>query len=286
MKKEKLLKYLRISLLLPLFLVSLFILFSFTINQSSAKSSSQLTYHTSILSSTEFSLKNIESAYLGILAVGDSNLRIVLIISKSLLIENNLEAILISIDQGGSMIPASSVIYDKANLIINFNNIKARITILSNVEDKLKTIFQLGSFKTELIFSKIPGSQEPLPFFLRFDDRGSGLDNNIFLNSDIFDFVSDLVCQINYLKSLDFIDSSRIGVLCHSEGGLISFILASNYSDDISFIISLAGPVLRGDKILLLQQQAIAKASNIKEKEIKKMIDINTSLYELVIKHK
>lgn len=67
-----------------------------------------------------------------------------------------------------------------------------------------------------------------------------------------------------------FIDSSIIGVLDHSEGGLISFILASNYSDDVNFIISHARPVLRGDKILLLQQQAIAKASNIKEKKIKK----------------
>lgn len=60
MKKEKLSKYLRTSLLLELFLVSLFILFSFTINELSAKSSSQLTYHTSILSSTESPLKNIE----------------------------------------------------------------------------------------------------------------------------------------------------------------------------------------------------------------------------------
>lgn len=200
-----------------------------------------------------------------------------MIISISLFIENNLEAILISIDQVGSMISASSVIYDNPNLIKNFNYIKSRITIFSNVEYKLKTIFQHSSFKTELIFSKIPGPQEPSPFFeyeqknvtiknkviilngtltipsnksflnegkfpaiilitgsglrnrdeeilrhkpflvisdfliklgfaiLRFDDRDTGLDINIFSNSDIFDFVGDLICQINYLKSLYFI---------------------------------------------------------------------------------
>ncbi len=340
MKKESLsiFKFLFLFLLLFIFSFSLSTFFSFDLNQQS--------------------LTDIEGAYLGTLSLGSSDLRLALVISKNLFIKDKLDAILISIDQGGSMIPASYVKYEDSNLIVSFDSIKAKIIILNKNENNLKTIFQQGSFKTELVFAKIPRPQQPIPPYeyeekevtldngdvilngtltipvnnslskdgkypaiilitgsgaqnrdeeifghkpflvisdfltklgfvvLRVDDRGVGIDSKIISESDTFDFVSDAICQINYLKSCDFVDSSKIGALGHSEGGLISFILASEYSEDISFIISLAGPALKGDNLLLLQQEAIARASQVKEKDIKKMLEINSALYQAVLNHK
>ncbi len=121
---------------------------------------------------------------------------------------------------------------------------------------------------------------------LRVDDRGVGKDINLFSNADSFDFLTDCIAQLNFLKTLDFVDKNRIGIIGHSEGGLISFLAASKFSSDFSFIISLAGPSQRGDKLLLTQQELIAKALSMKESDIKKMLQINSSFFELIIKYK
>lgn len=138
-----------------------------------------------------------------------------------------------------------------------------------------KPFLVLSDFLTKLGFA-----------VLRMDDRGVGFDINLIANSTTFDFVEDIHSAIDFLKTQEFVDNKRIGVLGHSEGGLISYILASKYPDDIDFIISLAGPSLRGDKILLAQQELIGRVSGMKENDIKKMLQINSALYEAVIKYK
>ena len=55
--------------------------------------------------------------------------------------------------------------------------------------------------------------------------------------------------QVAYLKSRNEIDATKIGLIGHSEGGLIAPMVASD-SEDVDFIVMLAGPGIRGDKIL------------------------------------
>ncbi|HEY5511243.1 MAG TPA: hypothetical protein VIK10_09465 [Prolixibacteraceae bacterium] len=52
-----------------------------------------------------------------------------------------------------------------------------------------------------------------------------------------------------------------MGIAGHSEGGIIAPMVASR-SKDINFIVMLAGTGLRGDKILLLQQELITRAES------------------------
>ena len=67
------------------------------------------------------------------------------------------------------------------------------------------------------------------------------------------DFASDVESAVNYLMTRDEIIKSKIGLIGHSEGGLIAPMVAVN-SKDVSFIVLLAGTGIPGDKLLLLQQ--------------------------------
>ncbi len=86
-----------------------------------------------------------------------------------------------------------------------------------------------------------------------------------------------------YLKTRKEIKKNKIGLIGHSEGGLIAPIVASK-SKDVNFIVLLAGTGIQGDKLLLLQQELIAKANGVSEAEIEKTIQNNAKAFEIVVK--
>lgn len=77
---------------------------------------------------------------------------------------------------------------------------------------------------------------------LHFDKRGIGPSEGDWHKTDFYGRADDAKAAIDYLKTLPQIDSARIGVIGHSQGGWISQILASKYPQDIKFAVSLAGP--------------------------------------------
>ncbi len=87
------------------------------------------------------------------------------------------------------------------------------------------------------------------------------------------------------MKTRKEINKQKIGLVGHSEGGIIAPMVASK-SEDVSFIVLLAGTGIRGDKLLLLQQASIAKASGVAEAEIDKAMETNTKLFDLVVNSK
>jgi uncharacterized protein len=104
---------------------------------------------------------------------------------------------------------------------------------------------------------------------LRVDDRGIGKSTGSFSRSTSKDFEGDVLAGIAYLKSLSEIDSHRIGLVGHSEGGLIAP-LAAVESPDVAFIVMMAGPGLTGEQILYLQGALIAKAEGVSDDMIAK----------------
>lgn len=104
---------------------------------------------------------------------------------------------------------------------------------------------------------------------LRFDDRGVGDSEGNFSSATTEDFATDVMAAIQYLKTRKEIDSENIGLIGHSEGGLISFMLASRYPDDISFIVSLAGMAVDANTLLKKQRQLLAEAQGL-PKELQK----------------
>jgi len=78
---------------------------------------------------------------------------------------------------------------------------------------------------------------------IRYDDRGVGKSTGIHMKSTSKDFASDTRAVVEYAKSLPNIEHSKIGIIGHSEGGMIAPMVASEYSD-LGFIVSLAGAAL------------------------------------------
>lgn len=116
---------------------------------------------------------------------------------------------------------------------------------------------------------------------LRFDDRGVGESTGSFHTALTTDFAKDVQAGIEYLKTRKEINKNKIGLIGHSEGGLIAPIVASS-SKDVAYIVLLAGPGIQGDKLLLLQKELLERKMGVSESEIQKGKELYKGAYELV----
>lgn len=120
---------------------------------------------------------------------------------------------------------------------------------------------------------------------LRFDDRGTAKSTGNFSTATTQDFSRDVIAAVNYLMTRKEINHSKIGLIGHSEGGLIAPIVAAE-DKDVAFIVLMAGPGIPGDSILILQSELIQKAEGRPEDEIDKSLRINRKIYSMIIKSK
>lgn len=120
---------------------------------------------------------------------------------------------------------------------------------------------------------------------LRFDDRGTAKSQGDFKSSTTQDFMIDALAAVDYLTTRKEVDKSKIGMIGHSEGGLIAPLAAVN-SDRLSFIVMLAGPGMPGRDILIMQSELIARAEGENEDRIKEDLRFNTELYDLILREK
>lgn len=86
---------------------------------------------------------------------------------------------------------------------------------------------------------------------LRYDDRGAGKSTGDAVNGTTENNMKDALAAVDYARGTG--KFGRTGVLGHSEGGAIAFMLAARGKAD--FIVSMAGPGVRGDSILLAQNR-------------------------------
>jgi hypothetical protein len=100
---------------------------------------------------------------------------------------------------------------------------------------------------------------------LRVDDRGKGKTSagNI-MTVTTADFAKDASAELDYLKARPEVDTGKIGLLGHSEGGMIATMLAAQRKD-IAFIISFAGPGVSNLELMLAQNDAILKQQDLGE---------------------
>ena len=101
---------------------------------------------------------------------------------------------------------------------------------------------------------------------LRYDDRGCGGSAGVFADATTADFATDAATAVQFLRDKGF---TKVGVLGHSEGGTIAFMLAGAETPDSGtpdFIISLAGMADRGDSTLLRQTAKMLELQGAPEK--------------------
>ena len=118
---------------------------------------------------------------------------------------------------------------------------------------------------------------------LRYDDRGTAQSEGDFKAATSADFATDVESAIEYLKTRKEIDKKQIGLIGHSEGGIIAPMVA-NKSKDVAFIVLLAGTGLPGDQILLSQQRLIGKASGVRDELLQENELINKKAFDVVKK--
>jgi len=120
---------------------------------------------------------------------------------------------------------------------------------------------------------------------LRYDDRGVGKSQGNYATSTTADLATDAEAAFNFLKNNTNISLKAIGLLGHSEGGLIAPIVAAS-NPGVSFIVSLAGPGLTGEQIILRQAQDIGRLSGMTEDALKESYETNKKLYAVLKKEK
>ncbi|WP_296385432.1 alpha/beta fold hydrolase [Winogradskyella sp.] len=115
---------------------------------------------------------------------------------------------------------------------------------------------------------------------LRFDDRGHGESTGDFGNATTEDFSKDVLSAIAYLKTRKEIDIKNIGLIGHSEGGIIAP-LAANNSKDVAFMVLLASTGISGTELSVMQSKTLrdfpVKDEVAFEKNTRKAIAIVTS---------
>lgn len=116
---------------------------------------------------------------------------------------------------------------------------------------------------------------------LRYDDRGVGKSTGDYTEATTADLSTDAMAAVSLLKTIPAVDSDRIGLAGHSEGGIIASMVASQ-SGDIAYIISLAGSGVGGDSILMLQTQALGEASGMDKDQLCKVAGVNRKIYDAV----
>lgn len=84
---------------------------------------------------------------------------------------------------------------------------------------------------------------------LRFDERGVGASSGSQAGATSADLAEDVRAAVETLAEQEGVDNRRVGILGHSEGGLIAPMVATQ-SDRVAFLVLLATPGLPGDVIL------------------------------------
>jgi uncharacterized protein len=116
---------------------------------------------------------------------------------------------------------------------------------------------------------------------LRVDDRGVGQTTGDVEKATSETFSTDVLNSIEFLKTIPGIDKNCIGLIGHSEGSMISF-LAANNSDDISFIVSMAGLGVTGKEVALSQIEYGLKKSQLPENSVDEIMTLYTSIIEII----
>src|SRR5262249_14139148 len=104
---------------------------------------------------------------------------------------------------------------------------------------------------------------------LRADDRGFGKSTGSFANATTADFADDAESAVVYLKGRRDVEAKKIGLIGHSEGGLVAPMVAAR-NEDVGFIVLIAGPGVPGDQILPEQHTLISEANGTAPEQAEK----------------
>jgi hypothetical protein len=116
---------------------------------------------------------------------------------------------------------------------------------------------------------------------LRVDDRGVGKSGGDPKTSTTADFVGDALAGVAFLRTQPRIDARRIGIVGHSEGGMVAP-AAAVQSRDVAFIVMLAGTGVPSSDIVVDQIATLNRAAGKGVDEVERLVAGHRELFELV----
>ncbi len=97
---------------------------------------------------------------------------------------------------------------------------------------------------------------------LRYDDRGAAESTGDFTQATSLDFAEDALAVWQFARKVQGVDRTRVGLLGHSEGGIIGPTIAA-WQREVAFLILIAPPILPGSEILSSQIDRIAELQGV-----------------------
>ena len=118
---------------------------------------------------------------------------------------------------------------------------------------------------------------------LRVDDRGVGGTSRGGPGDTDENYVEDALAGIEFLKQQREIDAQQIGLIGHSEGGIIAPMVAAR-SADVAFIVLMAGPGVQGKKLLLMQSDRLLRIEM--EREVESSVEVTERMFKIAMDEK
>lgn len=118
---------------------------------------------------------------------------------------------------------------------------------------------------------------------LRADKRGIGKSTGAYITATTADFADDAQAGVEYLKSRPEVDRHRIGLIGHSEGGIIAPMVAVR-DHDVAFVVLMAGPGVPGGQIIAAQQRLLLQASGYSKEKVEQNAALQQQIMALVEK--
>lgn len=117
---------------------------------------------------------------------------------------------------------------------------------------------------------------------LRFDDRGVGKSAGDFSKATTEDFATDVEAGISFLKQQKGIDIQKIGIIGHSEGGMVAPMVAAK-DTSLDFIVLLAGPGIFIRDLMLQQMEDITKSQGESDSAVASQIENNRQAFDILL---
>ncbi len=118
---------------------------------------------------------------------------------------------------------------------------------------------------------------------LRFDERGVGESEGDFKSATYTDLVQDVKFALEYLSKHPNVNQAKIGVIGHSEGGMIAMQIGAE-SNIPAFILSLAGPVVPIKDLMVQQTEDVYRSAGMPKEFVDKQVQLNQKVYDIFIK--
>jgi hypothetical protein len=120
---------------------------------------------------------------------------------------------------------------------------------------------------------------------LRADDRGVGQSGGGMAASTTADFATDAEAGLAFLKTRPEVNPRKMGLLGHSEGGVIAPMVAAR-NPDVAFVVMLAGPAVPGDQVIVEQVRMVAKLSGASDEQANANARMERDVLDLVKQEK